>query len=104
MRHGRAFAFGAALFVALGGSVRAQFGAPAAAAPAAAAPAAAAPAAAAPAAAPKTLWSFLGLSKDNLAACKLRFCKSQLGLLSGNLLAPARTFSGGLLPQCCPPD
>jgi hypothetical protein len=73
-------------------------------------PAPAAPAAgtAVPAAAPAapsggtTLWSFLGLSKQNLGNLKVRFCQSSIGQLAGNSLKPASAMSGGLLPNCCP--
>jgi hypothetical protein len=61
--------------------------------------------AAAPAGAPadaKTIWSMLGLSKDQKKKCKEQLCQSQLGLLLSNTLAPVTMFSGGLLPTCCP--
>jgi hypothetical protein len=67
-----------------------------------AAGATAAPVAVPAAAQPTTLWSFLGLSKQNLAACKAKYCQSQLSVLVSNSLAPARGLSGGLLPKCCP--
>jgi hypothetical protein len=59
---------------------------------------------AAPLAAPQptTLWSFLGLSKQNLAACKACFCQSPLSQLTTNSLASFQSLSGGLLPKCCP--
>ncbi len=50
----------------------------------------------------QTLWKFLGLSKDNLAGCKAKFCQSQLGQMVNNGLKPVSAFSGGLVPGCCP--
>ena len=32
----------------------------------------------------------------------MRLCKSNIGLMMGNMLKPARAMSGGLLPECCP--
>jgi hypothetical protein len=59
---------------------------------------------AAPAAAPtNNLWSFLCLSAEQKAACKDRICSSQLGqLLFNQGLAAPSTFTGGVIPQCCP--
>src|SRR5262249_4562558 len=71
---------------------------------AAAAPSAAAGGAAAPAAGggPQTIWSLLGLSKENCQQCKEKFCKSQLGLLATNGMKPLSALSGGIIPSCCP--
>ena len=65
---------------------------------------AAAPAAAAAAPAqPATLWSFLGLSKSNLSACKTKFCGSQLGtLVNSGMTGPLSAITGGLIGGCCP--
>ncbi len=52
---------------------------------------------------PKTLWSFLGLSKSNLAMCKAKFCSSQLGTLVNNGTKPLSALTGGLIGSCCPP-
>ncbi len=57
----------------------------------------------APAPPPATLWSFLGISKDQKAVCKDKFCKTQLGQMVNNGMAPLSTFTGGVIPQCCPP-
>ena len=38
------------------------------------------------AAQPTTLWSFLGLSGSNLAACKAKLCASQLGQMANSLV------------------
>ncbi len=57
---------------------------------------------AAPAAPPKTLWSFLGISKEQKAKCKEKFCKTQIGILLNNMTAGPSMMSGGLLPRCCP--
>ncbi len=57
---------------------------------------------AAPVAQPTTLWSFLGLGKGQLAACKEKFCQTQLGLMVNNASSGFSTLSGGLIPQCCP--
>jgi hypothetical protein len=59
------------------------------------------PPAAAPAA-PANIWNFFGINKTCLKDFKIRFCKSNLGLLMGNMMKPASAMSGGLLPQCCP--
>lgn len=72
--------------------------------PAAAPGGAAAPAAGAAAggAAPKNIWSFLCMTPEQKAACKAKLCASPLVKFMGGALTPARAFSGGLLPQCCP--
>ena len=69
-----------------------------------AAPLGAPAAAAASVAAPpqSTLWSFLGVSKPQLAACKDKLCQSQLGVLLGNGLTPITALSGGIIPPLCP--
>ena len=60
-------------------------------------------ASAAPAvAAPRTIWSFFGLSSSNLAACKQKFCASQLGQMANNGMAPVSALTGGVLGQFCP--
>ncbi len=51
---------------------------------------------------PTTLWSFLGLSKSNLAGCKASFCQSQLGSLVNNGMLPISALTGGILGGCCP--
>jgi hypothetical protein len=58
------------------------------------------PAAPAP---PPTLMSFLGLSPDQLAACKDKFCQCCLGQLIANGMKPLNCLSGCLIPPCCPP-
>ena len=57
----------------------------------------------APAAPPATLWSFLGISKPQMAACKEQICKTQIGQLMNNGMAPISALSGGLISGCCPP-
>lgn len=52
--------------------------------------------------APGGLWTFLGLSKPQLAECRDKICKSQIGQLINSGMAPIRTFTGGLMPSCCP--
>ena len=70
----------------------------------AAAPAASAAGVPAAGATPATLWSFLGLSKQNLAACKLKICRSQIGRSLGGFAAgPLGAVTGGLFADCCPP-
>ena len=55
-------------------------------------------------AAPQTLWGFLGLSKGNLAACKLKLCRSPIGKsLGGFATGPLGAVTGGLFANCCPP-
>src|SRR6266481_7133585 len=61
--------------------------------------------AAVPAAAPAgggTIWNFFGINKAGLRECKVRLCKSNIGMMLGNMMKPAGAMSGGLLPQCCP--
>ena len=82
----------------VGQQVRAQ--APAGAA--AAAPAGA-PAVAAPAAPAGNIWSKICLTPEQKEACKKKLCASPIVQLLGGALAPARAFSGGLLPPFCPP-
>jgi hypothetical protein len=56
------------------------------------------------AAQPTTLWSFLGLSGNNLAACKAKFCASQLGQMANSMVTgPIGAVTGGFLPALCPP-
>ena len=64
-----------------------------------AAAAAAAPAAAAPAG---NIWSKICLTPEQKAACKAKLCASPIVQLLGGALAPARAFSGGLVPRFCP--
>lgn len=54
------------------------------------------------AAAPRTLWSFLGLSKANLAVCRSQICASQMGSMLNNVMTPISGMTGGLLPNFCP--
>jgi hypothetical protein len=58
--------------------------------------------AAAPASGGGTIWNFFGINKAGLQECKVKICKSQIGLLMGNMLKPVGALSGGLIPQCCP--
>ena len=59
---------------------------------------------AAPAAAPRTVWGMLGITHANLAACKLKICRSPLGPMVSSMTAgPLGALSGGLLSNCCPP-
>lgn len=51
---------------------------------------------------PKTIWSFLGISCDKLRECHRKCCRTQIGQLWSSMLAPARAFSGGLIPEWCP--
>lgn len=58
----------------------------------------------APAAAPRSLWSFLGLSSGNLQACKDKFCSCQIGQMFNSLLTgPMGAVSGGFVSHLCPP-
>lgn len=62
------------------------------------------PALAPAAAAPRTLWSFFGLTHQNLEACKLKICRSPLGsALGGFASGPVAGLTGGLFSGCCPP-
>ena len=59
---------------------------------------------AASAAAPRTVWGMLGISQDNLTACKLKICRSPIGpMISSMTAGPLGALSGGLLSSCCPP-
>lgn len=63
-----------------------------------------APAAATPGATP-TLWSFLGLSKSQKAACLQQLCANPLlGPAANGLLAPMSVMTGGLFGGLCPPN
>jgi hypothetical protein len=66
----------------------------------------ASPAAAAATAAPQgfSIFSMLGLSHENLAACKAKICASPAGKLLNNMLKPVSAMSGGLIGGCCPDD
>ncbi|HEY1860769.1 MAG TPA: hypothetical protein VGG61_10465, partial [Gemmataceae bacterium] len=69
----------------------------------AAAPAVPGPPVAAPAAAPvTTVWAKLGLSCDDLAKCKEKFCGSPLGQFVNNGMKPTAALTGGILGNCCP--
>lgn len=59
--------------------------------------------AAPPAAQPTTIWDKLGLSKIQREACKEYMCKTQIGQLMNNSLAPLGALTGGILGPCCPP-
>src|SRR5262249_55087121 len=87
----------AATFVGLTPAVWAQPPAPPVPAAAAAAPAAPAP---------TTLWSFLGLSVDQMQACKVKvrdcLCNCPLGQMLNNTMKPIGALSGGMLPPFCP--
>lgn len=58
---------------------------------------------ASPAAAPRTLFSFFGISAENCAKCRDKLCQSQLGLLLNNAMGPVSAISGGIIPPICPP-
>src|SRR4051812_19581211 len=51
---------------------------------------------------PKTLWGFLGVSKEQKEFCKRKLCATPLGQLLNNGTMPLQTLSGGLIPPCCP--
>lgn len=57
--------------------------------------------AAAPAA-PKNLFSFLCPTPEQCKQCRDHLCSCTLAPLIGGMLAPARAFSGGLVPDLCP--
>jgi hypothetical protein len=59
--------------------------------------------AAPPAAQPTTIWDKLGLSKIQREACKEYMCKTQIGQLMNNSLAPIGALTGGIFGPCCPP-
>lgn len=62
---------------------------------------AAAPAAAA---APRTLWSFLGLSSGSLGKLRDKLCSCQAGQMLNSLMAgPMGAVTGGLICPLCPP-
>lgn len=61
--------------------------------------------AAATAGQPATLWSFLGLSKAQKAACLQQLCANPLlGPAANAMLAPVSVFTGGLFGGLCPPS
>ncbi len=54
---------------------------------------------------PATLWSFLGLSKAQKAACLAQLCANPvLGPASNAMLAPLGVLTGGLFGGLCPPS
>jgi hypothetical protein len=55
-----------------------------------------------PASSGNTLWSFLGITPQNCAACKAKLCGSQFGQLLNSGMGPIGALSGGLLPPICP--
>ncbi len=58
-----------------------------------------------PTSSPTTLWSFLGITPQNCAACKQKLCASQFGqLLNNGLTGPIGGLAGGLIPALCPPN
>lgn len=101
--------FAVALAVVMGGRAGAQMTIPGLGggvpplAPGLGAPAALPGAAAPVAAAPRTLWSFFGLSHESLAACRAKFCATPLGSMANNMVLPYASMTGGLVPQLCPP-
>ena len=52
----------------------------------------------------RTLWSFLGISKANHAACKAKICASPLGQMLNNGTRQMSAMTGGIIPQLCPPN
>lgn len=92
------FGVGLGLLAGLANPLLAQV--PGASAPAAAA---ATPGTSTAATGGQTIWKFFGLSRENLAGCKDKFCQSQLGMMANNFMKPVNTFAGGLFPSCCPP-
>ncbi len=70
---------------------------------AAAAPAFGAAAPAATAAQPATLWSFLGVSKPQLEACRQKKCATPCGQFINKLTMPLTAFTGGIIPPYCGP-
>src|SRR5581483_11658929 len=57
---------------------------------------------AAPVAPQPTIWGFFGLSKANLADCKMQLCASPFGQLLDNATLPLGAMSGGMITSCCP--
>ncbi len=56
------------------------------------------------AAAPKSIFSFLGITQANCQACKAKLCASQFGqMLNGLATGPVAGFTGGFIPPLCPP-
>ena len=54
---------------------------------------------------PATLWSFLGLSKAQKAACLQQICQNPLlGPATNAMLAPMTLMTGGLFSGLCPPS
>ncbi len=49
-----------------------------------------------------TIWEKLGISKQQKEECKRKFCRTQLGRLLNNSMAPIAALSGGLVPPFCP--
>src|SRR5438067_1301499 len=49
-----------------------------------------------------TIWEKLGISKKQKEECKRKFCRTPLGQLLNNSMAPVALLSGGLVPPFCP--
>jgi len=49
-----------------------------------------------------TIWNFFGINKAGLKECKVKLCKSPIGMLLGNTMKPMSAMTGGLIPSCCP--
>jgi hypothetical protein len=49
-----------------------------------------------------TIWSKLGISKEQKDACRRQLCRTPLGQLINNARTPLVALSGGLIPPFCP--
>src|SRR5262245_38068547 len=76
---------------------------PAAAAPAAASPLSPPGSAAAAAAGQRNLWSFFCMTPEQKLACKEKICATTFGQFLNNSLKGPGAFTGGIIPECCPP-
>jgi HEAT repeats len=62
------------------------------------------PVAPAAAPAPTTIFTFLGLGPQSLAACKAKLCACPVGQLLSNAMLPMSALTGGIIHPLCPPD
>ena len=51
---------------------------------------------------PTTLWSFLGISKDNMKACRQHLCEHPMGQMLNAMTQPLSFATGGLITPLCP--
>lgn len=51
---------------------------------------------------PATLWSYLGVAKPQLEACRYKKCATPCGQFLNKLTMPVAAMTGGIIPSFCP--